>query len=70
MQAGVFGPSLSGVQVGSLLESELHGPDLLSGGALGVEGSLFAVALCLLVSLALLVRARRAGSFIQPHRRR
>ena len=70
MQAGVFGPSLSGVQIRSLLESKLRGSDLLSGGALGVEGSVFAVALCLLVSLALLVRARREGRFIQPHWRR
>ena len=35
MQAGVFGPNLSGRQVGSLLESRLSGPDLLSGRARG-----------------------------------
>ena len=70
LQAGVFGPNLSGVGVGSLLQSELHGPDLLSGGALGVEGSVFAIAVCLLVSIALLNRARREDRFIRPFWRR
>ncbi len=66
MQAGVFGPNLSGRQVGSLLESRLSGPDLLSGGALGVEGSVFAIAVCLAASLVFLKRARREGGFIRP----
>ena len=70
MQAGVFGPNLSGRQVGSLLESRLSGPDLLSGGALGVEGSVFAIAVCLAVSLVLLKRAQREGGFIRPFWRR
>ncbi len=71
MQAGVFGPSVSGVQVGSLLQSRLSGPDVLSGGALGVEGSVFAIIVCLLASLFLLARARRENRFIEPfwHRR-
>ena len=70
MQAGVFGPNLSGVRVGSLLQSRLSGPDVLSGGPLGVEGSVFAIAVCLGVSLVLLHRARRQDRFIQPFWRR
>ena len=70
MQAGVFGPNLSGRQVSSLLESRLSGPDLLSGGALGVEGSVFAIAVCLAASLVLLKRAQREGRFIRPFWRR
>ena len=66
MQAGVFGPNLSGRQVGSLLEFRLSGPDLLSGGALGVEGSVFAIAVCLAASPVFLKRAQREGSFIRP----
>ncbi|MDE0528687.1 MAG: type II CAAX endopeptidase family protein [Truepera sp.] len=66
IQAGVFGPNLSGNEVESLLQSRLSGPDLLSGGALGVEGSVFTLTLCLLVSLLLLARARRRDRFIRP----
>ncbi|MCY4658480.1 MAG: CPBP family intramembrane metalloprotease [Acidobacteria bacterium] len=70
LQAGVFGPNLSGREVGSLLQSRLSGPDLLSGGALGVEGSVFAIAVCLAASLVLLNRTRRQGLFIRPFWRR
>ena len=70
MQAGVFGPNLSGVEVGSLLQSRLSGPDPLSGGSLGVEGSVFAIGVCLLASLVLLTRARRQDRFIRPFWRR
>ena len=70
MQAGVFGPNLSGVQVASLLQSELSGPDVLSGGPLGVEGSVFAIAVCLLLSVVFLTRARRQSRFIPPFWRR
>ena len=70
MVAGVFGPNLSGIQVRSVLESRLSGPDFLSGGALGVEGSVFAIALGLLVSAALLRRARLQDRFIRPFWRR
>lgn len=70
MQAGIFGPHVSGRQVGSILESRLSGPDVLSGGSLGVEGSVFAVAVCLLASFALLLQARRRQRLIRPFWRR
>ena len=66
IQAGVFGPNLSGHEVESLLQSRLSGPELLSGGALGVEGSVFALTLCLLVSFVFLIRVRRRDRFIRP----
>ena len=70
MQAGVFGPNLSGHEVGSMLQSRLSGPDLISGGALGVEGSIFAVLFCGGLSALLLMKAHRRGQFVQPFRRR
>ena len=70
MQAGVFGPNLSGHEVGSLLESRLSGPDVLSGGNLGVEGSVFAVLVCGGVSALLLMKAARRGLFVRPFWRR
>jgi hypothetical protein len=66
IQAGVFGPNLSGHEVESLLQSRLSGPELLSGGALGVEGSVFTLTLCLLVSFVFLIRVRRRDRFIRP----
>ena len=70
IQAGVFGPNVSGVQVDSLLQSRLSGPDLLSGGALGLEGSVFAISVCLLASFFLLKRAQRQNRLIRPFWRR
>ena len=70
IQAGVFGPNVSGIRVESLLRSELSGPELLSGGSLGVEGSIFAITVCLLASLAFLTRAWRQDRFIRPFWRR
>ena len=70
MQAGIFGPSLSGHEAGSMLQSRLSGPDLLSGGALGVEGSVFAVAVCLVMSALFLIKARRRGQIVRPFWRR
>ena len=45
-------------------------PRLLSGGALGVEGSVVAIAVCLAASLVVLKRAQREGGFIRPFWRR
>lgn len=72
MQAGVFGgtrpAAARGVQ--SLLEAETSGPDLLSGGGSGLDGSVFAVTLCLAVTAVLLVLAHRRGRFEPPFWRR
>ena len=70
MQVGVFGPHVSGHSVESLLVSRLSGPEVLSGGALGVEGSLFAVLICVGLSALFLLKARRRGLIIPPFWRR
>ncbi|OYU82848.1 MAG: CPBP family intramembrane metalloprotease, partial [Burkholderiales bacterium PBB5] len=38
-----------------------QGPELLSGGAVGAEGAVVALAVCLSAGLVLLWRARAAG---------
>lgn len=48
------------------LEAETSGADLLSGGSSGLDGSVFAVTLCLTVVAALLVLAHRRGRFRPP----
>lgn len=70
MQAGVFGPHVSGVPVDSLLQAELTGSALVSGGDLGVEGSVFALLVCLALSALFLVQARRRKRIVPPFWRR
>ena len=69
-QGGIFGGRMSGLTVDGLLESELTGPTLLSGGEFGVEASIFALVLGLGTGVWFLVRAGRKGHFIAPFWRR
>lgn len=70
MQAGVFGPHVSGVPVESLLQAELTGPAVVSGGDLGVEGSVFALLICLGLSAFFLTQAQRRKRIVPPFWRR
>ena len=69
-QGGIFGGRMSGITVDGLLESELSGPTLLSGGEFGVEASIFALTLGVATGVWFLVRAGRKGHFIAPFWRR
>ena len=62
-QGPIFGIQVSGTTQTGLLASETMGPDLVTGGAFGVEASLITVVLCLAAGTALLVRAKSAGHF-------
>ena len=72
MQTGVFGGTRTAEALGarSLLDARLSGPDLLSGGGSGLDGSVFAVTLCLAVAVAFLVLAHRRGRITPPFWRR
>lgn len=51
----IFGMAVSGgAQKGSLLTGELHGSNLLTGGAFGPEASIVAVFVCLIAAVVLL----------------
>ena len=69
-QGGIFGVRMSGITVDGLLESQLSGPMLLSGGEFGVEASIFALALGMGTGVWFLVKAGRKGHFIAPFWRR
>jgi membrane protease YdiL (CAAX protease family) len=69
-QGGVFGVPISGHHVQGLLQSEVSGPNLLTGGAFGAEASIFALLFCLSAGLAFVVVAYRQGKFIKPFWRR
>jgi uncharacterized protein len=60
---GIFGLRVSGVDpVRGFIQGSLHGPDLLTGGNFGPEGSVVTVALGLTLGIALLLKARRKGN--------
>jgi hypothetical protein len=61
--AGIFGLRVSGVDpVRGFIQGSLHGPDLLTGGSFGPEGSVVTVALGLALGIALLLKARQKGN--------
>ncbi len=54
-QTAIFGLGVSGVQTEpGLFVAEIHGPDWLTGGGIGIEGSVIMIALGLMVSALLL----------------
>ncbi len=70
VQGGIFGVAVSGNASVGVLRGELQGPELLTGGPFGVEGSVVAVLVCMAAAIALLVIARRKGHIIAPVWRR
>lgn len=66
-QDGIFSMAVSGhaVKTGLLL-TERSGPDWLTGGAFGIEGSAVDLAVVVLASLAMLVLAQRRGRMVLP----
>lgn len=65
-QGAIWGVPVSGTNAVGWLVSKRSGPDWLSGGAFGAEASVVAVGVCVVVSLALLAQALRAGSIVPP----
>ena len=66
VQGGIFGIGAGR----GLIKARLTGPDLLTGGAMGIEGSVVAVVLCAASGLAVLVAVRRRGLIVPPCWRR
>lgn len=64
MQGTVYGIPVSGGAVQGWLVSRRTGPAWLSGGDFGAEASVVALLVCSVLSLALLLAARRRGSII------
>jgi len=65
-QGWVFGLPVSGIEKSGLVEGRLSGPDLLTGGAFGLEASLVAVIMATLAGLTLLYLAARRGRIVAP----
>jgi membrane protease YdiL (CAAX protease family) len=70
MQAGVFGMANSGIQFPGWMITEVEGPNWLTGGAIGIEGSWLSLGADLTLGLLVLYVAVRAGKIIAPRWRR
>ena len=71
VQGGIFGSDISGIGSGrGLIEARFTGPDLLTGGVMGIEASVVAVALCTAAGVAMLLAVRRRGLVVPPCWRR
>ncbi len=67
VQDGVFSLAVSGHEVkNGLLTTQLSGPDWLTGGAFGIEGSAVDLVLVVLASAAMVLLAQRRGRMVQP----
>jgi len=65
-EGGIFGAAVSGTTAPGLLKANVTGPTYLSGGVFGVEASVVAIAICFLVAVVFLCRAKANGQFVRP----
>ena len=66
----VFDVPVSGHPVEGLVESRIAGPELLTGGAFGLEASVIALVVCTAAGVWLLALAIRAGQLMPPRWKR
>lgn len=61
-----YGSNLSGLDnMGSIMQSEFNGPDLVTGGAVGLENSIFTVSFLLLTGITPYYLAEKEGKIIK-----
>ncbi|MFZ1808383.1 MAG: CPBP family intramembrane glutamic endopeptidase [Cyclobacteriaceae bacterium] len=61
-----YGSDLTGLDdMGSIIQSKLNGPEIFTGGAVGVEGSIFTAIFLLLIGIVLYVLATKEGKIIK-----
>ena len=59
-----YGSPVSGFKTDGWLMSTFTGPDWLTGGTFGLDGSAVLVAVCSLITIGLLIVALRRGSLV------
>ena len=62
-EGGIFGASGSGPVQHGLVNMTFSGPDWITGGSLGLDNSLVAVALCIALAVAFALLARKEGNW-------
>ncbi len=61
-----YGSNLTGLNdMGSIVQSKFNGPELLTGGAVGIEGSIFTASFLLLIGIILYYLAKREGKIVK-----
>jgi membrane protease YdiL (CAAX protease family) len=61
-----YGSNLTGLDnMGSIIQSEFSGSELLTGGAIGIEGSVITVFLLLFIGITLYYLAKKEGKIIK-----
>ena len=61
-----YGSNLTGLNdMGSIIQSKFNGPELLTGGAVGIEDSIFTVSFLLLIGITLYYLAKKEGKIIK-----
>ena len=61
-----YGSNLTGLNdMGSIIQSKFDGPELLTGGAVGIEGSIFTASFLLFIGIALYYFAKREGKIVK-----
>ncbi|MEM7703594.1 MAG: type II CAAX endopeptidase family protein [Pseudomonadota bacterium] len=65
-QGLVFDVNVSGFKVNGIVDAELSGPDLLTGGAFGLEASVIALVVATTAGVWMLVKAARKGEITAP----
>lgn len=61
-----YGSNLTGLNdMGSIIQSKFNGPELLTGGAVGIEGSIFTASFLLFIGITLYYLAKREGKIVK-----
>lgn len=61
-----YGSNLTGTNdMGSIIQSKFTGPELLTGGALGIEGSIFTASFLLIIGIVLYYLAKKEDKIVK-----
>ena len=61
-----YGSNLTGLNdMGNIIQSKFKGPELFTGGAVGIEGSIFTATFLLLIGIVLYYLAKKEGKIIK-----
>lgn len=61
-----YGSNLTGLEdMGTIVQSKFNGPLLLTGGKTGIEGSIFAIFLLLLIGIGFFHLSKKEGKFVK-----
>lgn len=67
-QSGIFGGITSGNEkTNNLLESKIQGPEYITGGEFGPEGSIQAIIFCVIGTILFLILIHKENKIIKPY---